>query len=214
MKLLITLIALLMTSPFAAAFGEDPVNVSVNAKGDDVRSVLHEVFTSSKKSYVLEPGVRFVLYMSLKDVELEEALTLICKQANLTYELQNGIYFVSRAPQKQATPIQKVISEPKKPEKPKGTLPTSVLSKKVTTRLSKVDLRALFDEFGKQTGITIEFGADIPSYKLDAYLIGTSLKYALDNVTKATGLTYSFTDNMSIAIRKAEDPNRIVVHKG
>lgn len=206
-KLFITLVAALALA--TSSLAQTPAQVTVNAKGDDVRSVLHDLFGQAKQNYVLDPGVRFVLYLSLKDVEFEEALTLVCKQAGLTYDLQNGIYFVSKA--KTAKPVEKPAV--KEPEKPKGKLPEAVLSKKVTTRLTKVDLRTLFMEFGKQAGLTFEVGADVPNYKVDAFLIGTSLKYALDNVTKAAGLTYKFTDNLTIAIVKPEDPNRIVVHK-
>lgn len=204
-----TLISLVIVAAYS--FAQEPTSVTVSAKGDDVRSVLHDVFTSSKKNYVLEPGVRFVLYLSLKDVELEEALTLICKQAGLTYEIQNGIYFVNRAKVASTKPM---TTPPKVEVKPKGTLPQTVLTKKVTTKLNKVELRALFGELSKQAGVTIEVSTDVPSYKLDAYLLGTSLKYALDSITKATGLTYTFTDNLSIAIKKPEDPNRVVVLKG
>jgi len=54
-----------------------PPTVSISAKGEDVRSVLHDLFTQSKKSFVLQPSVRFVLYLSLKDIEFEEALQLV-----------------------------------------------------------------------------------------------------------------------------------------
>lgn len=202
------ILAFIMTATLVvSAFAQTTVNV--NAKGDDVRSVIHELFGQAKKNYVLEPGVRFVLYLSLTDVDLEEALGLICKQANLTYELQNGIYFVNRKP---APRVEKV--EHREPEKPKGKLSESVLAKKVTTRLQKIDLRTLFAELGKQTNLSIEVGKDVPNYKIDAFLIGTSLKYALDNITKAAGLSYRFTENLSIEIVKPEDPNKIVVHKG
>lgn len=202
-----TLIFALIGALISGAFAQNMVNV--NAKGDDVRSVIHDLFGQAKKNYVLEPGVRFVLYLSLADVELEEALALICKQAGLSYELQNGIYFVNRKPVTKSNP--QVI---KTPEKPKGKLPESVLSKKVTTRLQKVELRSLFVELARQTNLTIDLGKDLPDYKIDAFLIGTSLKYALDSVTKAAGLTYRFTEHLSIEIVKPADPNRVVIHKG
>ena len=43
-----------------------------------------------------------------------------------------------------------------------------------------------------QAGIAIEVDPTVPGYKLDAYLINTSLKYALDQVTEAAGLKYRF----------------------
>ncbi|HMS55847.1 MAG TPA: hypothetical protein PKA27_10635 [Fimbriimonadaceae bacterium] len=206
MKLLSTVLCTLAFAVSSLAAIQEPT-VSVNSKGDDVRSVLHGLFEQAKKNYVLEPGVRFVLYLSLKDVDLEEALGLICAQANLSYEIQNGIYFVNR--------VKAVEQKPavKQPAKPKGKLPETVLNSKVTTRLAKTDLRAVFSELGKQSKITIEVAADVPGYKLDAFLIDTSLRYALDNITKATGLVYVFTDNQTIAIKKPENPNRVNVYK-
>lgn len=206
MKLYSTILCTLYLVGTCLSAVQEPT-VSVNSKGDDVRSVLHGLFEQAKKNYVLEPGVRFVLYLSLKDVELEEALGLICAQANLTFEIQNGIYFVNRVKVAESKPANKP------PVKPKGKLSEGVLNSKVTTRLAKTDLRAVFTELGKQTKVTIEVATDVPAYKLDAFLIDTSLKYALDNITKATGLVYVFTDNLTIAIKKPENPNRVSVYK-
>ncbi len=182
--------------------------VSVDAKGDDVRSVLHDLFGQAKKNYVLDPGVRFALYLSLNEIEFEEALHLICKNASLTYEIQNGIYFVKRAPAPQLKP------EPKPEEKPKGKLPETVLAKPVTTKLEKTDLRALFAELGKQAEVSFEIDPAVPAYKLDAFLTKLSLKSALTQICEATKLEYVLTDRLTILIRKKAEENRIVLRAG
>ncbi len=185
-----------------ASFAQDALPmVKVNAKGEDVRSVLHELFGQAKKNYVLDPGVRYALYLSLTDVEFEEALQLVCKMASLKYEQQNGIFFVSKIPSK---PVVKETPKVEAP-KPKGKLPTTVLTKSVTTRFDKVDLRFLFAEISKQTGVAIEIDKAIPAYKLDAYLAKTSLKFALDTICDAANLKYTFTDNLTILLQSKKD---------
>jgi type II secretory pathway component GspD/PulD (secretin) len=203
----------------SAARAQTAPGVTIDSKGADVRNVLHDLFTQQGKNYVLEPNIRFVLYLSLKDVEFEEALHLVCKLSNLEFKIQNGIYFVSQKkaqpkpeppkqdpPKQEAPAAQPPAQQPKpaapapKTEAPKGQLPQSVLQKRVTTRFDKIDIRTLFQEFGKQTNVKIEIDKNVPIYRIDAYLLNTSLKYALDTVTGAAGLQYRFTDNQSILI--------------
>ena len=83
-----------------------------------------------------------------------------------------------------------------------NTLPTSVLSKKVTTRLQKKEIREVMGILAKQTGVAITVSEDVPPFRLDAFLINTSLKYALDEITKATKLKYRFTNDLSISVEK------------
>jgi type II secretory pathway component HofQ len=174
--------------------------VNVKAKGEDVRSVLHELFGQAKKNYVLEPGIRYALYLSLEGVEFEEALQLVCKNASLKYELQNGIYFVDRDSKVQSTPAKST-----QPAKPKGKLPETVLNKLVTTRFDKIDIRALFENISKQTGVTIEIDKSVPAYKLDAYLLKTSLKFALTTICEAARLKYTFTENQTLLLTPKKD---------
>lgn len=177
--------------------------VTVTSRGNDVRTVVHDLFAQLGKNYILDPAVRLQpLYLSLKDVEFEEALFQICKLAELRFEVQNGIFYVNRSPK--AAPPK---SEPKTAEQkivpkaePTGTLPATVWGKKVTTRFEKVDLREAMADLGKQTGLKIEVDAKVPRYKIDAYLINTSLKYALDQISTAANLRYRLTNRMTIEI--------------
>ncbi len=220
------LLGMIFASLAVASFAQEAKpTITINAKGDDVRSVLHDLFKQSGKNYVLNPGVRFVLYLSLDKVSFDDALNIICKNANLKVERQKEIFYISNNPPKppvetappaevkpevtkaepQKLPIVK--PEPAKVEtaKPKGTLPNSVLAKRVTTRMQKREIRDVIGLIAQQSGVTIEVAEDVPAYKLDAFLINTSLKYALDQITRATKLKYRFTDQMTIAIEPKED---------
>lgn len=202
----------------SASKTEEPVLISVSSKGSDVRNVLTDMFKQAGKSVMLEPNIRFMLYLSLEKVEFEEALRLICKTAALTIDVQNGIYFInkSKAPAapltKEPVPAVKGSFEAKPPIK--GKLPEAVLNKKLTTRFTKIDIRLLMANLTQQTGVQFEIEADVPAFKLDAFLISTSLKYALDTICGATKLKYTFTDNMTIAISKPEPENRVTVVSG
>jgi len=77
---------------------------------------------------------------------------------------------------------------------------TTLLKKRIKTHLSKADIRAVFTAFSEQSGAKIQLDPTVPAYKLDAYLNNTSLKYALDTITKMAKLTYRFTDPTSITI--------------
>lgn len=222
MKTVTILLTFVVLAAFAQSIGQSPVatsdkgSVSIQAKGDDVRSVLHDLFTQAKKSYVLEPGVRFVLYLSLQDVEFHEALQIVLRNAGLGVEVQNGIYYIGKpkatpAPEPKAVKSQTATFQ-QGDGSPKGKLPETVLNKRVTTRLSKVDIRELFANLSQQASVALEVDPSVPAYKLDAFLLNTSLKYALDQITKAAGLTYAFTDRKSILVSIAPGTGSVSVH--
>ncbi len=226
MKKIIALIAISMFALTAFADEAVPVKVdgnklvTISAKGSDVRGVLHDLFTQSSKNYVLEPNTHFSLYLNLKDIEFEEALQIVCKLADLDYDIDNGIFYVNKvkkAPPKSETPTQQTPVQTQ-PQQPKGTLSNTVLNKRLTTRFQKTDLRTIIADIAKQTGITLEIAPDVPAYKLDAFLIETSLKFALDTICDATKLSYKLTNNMSIRIEKptaaAQNQNRVAVISG
>jgi hypothetical protein len=214
MKRLMIMLALAGLAVAAIAQSPDTATVTISSKGFDVREVLHDLFTKAKKSYVMEQSPRIPLFLALEGVEFEEALQIVCQQAGLKTEIQNGIIYVSKDIRKAAAPPKKETAAPPIPEKPKGRLPESVLGKRITTRSEKADIRTLFTEFGRQAGIAIEVDPAVPGYKLDAYLINTSLKYALDQVTEAAGLKYRFTEDLSVQIFKPADLNRVTLIKG
>ncbi len=182
--------------------------VSITANGVDVKGVLHDMFTQAKKSYVVQPNTHFSLNLVLDNVDFDEALSIVCQTAELHCDIQNGIYFISRGlAKKQAA--QQIVQAPE-PVKPKR-LPESVLNKKIITRMARASLISVFATLGAQTDVLIEVDKSVPAYKMDAFLINTSLRYALEQVTKAASLQFEFTDHNTIRIFKATpvDPNRV-----
>lgn len=216
---LIVSIVVAASAPAQKTETPQPKQVSVSSKGSDVRVVLHDMFKQAEKSFVLEPNVRFYLYLSLEKIEFEEALQLVCRMASLKIDVQNGIYFIG--PSKPATAQSQTSAvkgafetKPATPPAPKGKLPETVLNKRVTTRLDKVDFRVLISNLSQQTGVAIEVESSVPAYKLDAYLINTSLKYALETICSAAKLQYKFTDSQTIAITKPQPENRVTIIGG
>ncbi|MGV3616655.1 MAG: hypothetical protein ACO1SV_15110 [Fimbriimonas sp.] len=228
------LVLALALVPFAGFAQDAPKvetpKVTVKAKGDDVRTVLATIFEQAKKQYVLPVNFRFALFLSLEDAEFDKALSIVCKQTGLEAVEEDGVYHVRVAPKKtpekapekapetkpepkvETKPEPKPEAKPVEPAKPepvpvptkKGILSPHVLARKVTTRLQKADIRDVFAAMATQTKVPIEVDADVPNFKLDAFLIKTSLKYALDKITSATDLEYRFTDHGSIVVLKKE----------
>lgn len=179
--------------------------VTIAARGTDVREVLFDLFDQEGKNFVLQPNIRFVLYLSLAGVEFDEALAIVCQLAELQYDVQNGIYFIGRrtgnAP---VAPVQ-VIRDPEPapaPPRPTGRISEQELQARLTTRLARTDLREVIEEFTRQTGIKIEVADDVPRYAIDAFLINTSLKYSLDVITRAANLRYVLTDFRTVRIER------------
>ena len=175
--------------------------VTIASRGKDVREVLHDLFTQAKKNYVLDGAPRSNLFLVLNGVDFEETLAIVCKSANLQFEKQNGIYFLS--PIAKPTAVQVVDPAPRPVpivEKPKGRLPETVLTKRFTTKFTKTDFRKVVAEIAKQTNVRIEVDGDVPTRLVDAFLLDTSLKYGLDLLTSALGLEYRFSEQQSLVI--------------
>lgn len=210
MKTLRLIAAAASLALLTCAFAQDEVqtsaagSVTISSKGSDMRSVLHDLFAQSKRNYVLEDEVRKLLYLNLNEVEFEEAFATILKLTDMDYEVQNGIYYIRRA-EKKAVPSEEPPKADPKPEvkppaKPSGKLPESALAKQVTTRYQMKDMREVFASLSQQTGVPIEVDISVPLYKIDAFLIKTSLKYALDHICEAAELKYTLTNESSIRI--------------
>jgi hypothetical protein len=177
-----------------------PTMVSLMAKATDVRAIIADLFGQAKQNYVLQPGVQAALFLSLDKIEFEQALMIVCTQAKLEYQVKDGIYFITIAKPAAPTPVV-----------PSGTLDKTVLTHKLTTKMSKTDIRSVFAEFGRQTKVTLQIDRTVPNFKLDAFLTNVSLGSALSRVTDATGLKYKFTDHLSILIYKPDDGNKVSI---
>jgi len=77
--------------------GGDPTQRRVTVKYDqaDVRFVLKQLFDSVGVSYTLDPNVQGTVTVSLTDVPFTVALDNILRPLNLTYRVENGVYFVT-----------------------------------------------------------------------------------------------------------------------
>jgi hypothetical protein len=210
---------------------KDDIPISITAKGTEVRTVLASIFEQEKKQYVMEPDLHFAVFLSIEKVEFHRALDIVCTLANIQVTLKDGIYFVHKprnaevkpVPTKQTlTPAKPAVAPPTlkpatptpKPAAPLGPVPASSLLRHVTTRLSKADIRSLFTELGRQTDVKIVVAPGVPGYKLDAYLINTSLKFALNKITEAAGLEWSTPANHTILITDPNVAARAAVLKG
>ena len=184
--------------------------VTISSKGKDVRDVLTDLFNQGKKNFVVEGVPRTELFLALSNIDFEESLQIICRVANLNYELQNGIYYIFKmGAVRNAIPGVKTDGVTT-PQRQVGRLNDAVLKKKFTTRFNKTDFKEVVKAISKQTDVSLEIDASVPSRMVDAFLIDTTLKQGLDMLTNALGLEYKFTENMSILIFKA-NPNRVSV---
>lgn len=208
--------------------GPHDSSVSIKAAGTDIHVVLKDLFSQAKKNYVLEPGIFFSLYLSLDNVDFDEALGIVCHLAKLRFEVRDGIYFV-KPDHKESTPAKPVPttgvpvaaatdSKPAPaPSAPKAAPVSPSLTKeslsrrRVTVRFAKTEIRKVFAELGRQSKLTIAVDASVPAYKLDVVLLRTSLRYALDRITQAAGLTYSL-DKGQVLIAKPMPKLAMVAH--
>ena len=172
---------------------------------------------------MIEPGVRYALYLSLDKVEFDEALAIVCHLAKLKADKQNGIYYVSQ----DTTPAPVVgNSQPAKAKdsqphsdiptvtEPAAVTQTTLKTKHVTTRFAKADIRKVFAAIAKEAGIPIVVDSSVPTCKLDAFLEKTTLKYALDQISGAAKLRYRIVAKQSILIYSDDTENRVAVTSG
>ena len=118
-KLVLATIAILMAAQAAPLFAQqdgDPTQRRVTLKYEqaDVRFVLKQLFDSVGVSYTLDPNVQGTVTVSLNDVPFTVALDNILRPLNLTYRVENGVYFVTvRQPEETplAPPVDTTVPE-------------------------------------------------------------------------------------------------------
>lgn len=194
----IAALALLPTFAFAQTETTTENNlITTTAKGIDARVVLYDIFKQTQKNFVTEVGMNYPLYLNLCNVPFEEAIAVICKMIGVTHRVENNIYIFFK--QKLGTPATyPILTMPGTPA-PKPLDPKT-LDKKLTIRMELQELKAVVAEIGKQTGTTIELGPEVRKLKLNAFLINTSLRFALNSITQSAGLVYTLTDKGTILI--------------
>jgi len=129
-KLILAAIAILMatqTAPLVAQQGGDPTQRRVTLKYEqaDVRFVLKQLFDSVGVSYTLDPNVQGTVTVSLNDVPFTVALDNILRPLNLTYRVENGVYFVT-VRQPEETPIAPAVDTTAPEEGVRLNLPEKV----------------------------------------------------------------------------------------
>jgi hypothetical protein len=111
-KLILLTAAILMAAHAAPLFAQgggqqDPTQRRVTVKYEqaDVRFVLKQLFDSVGVSYTLDPNVQGTVTVSLTDVPFTVALDNILRPLNLTYRVENGVYYVTvRQPEEAPLP--------------------------------------------------------------------------------------------------------------
>lgn len=201
-RILLITVALLGISAAALAQAENeqatPAMVSVDARGDDVRNVLYDLFKQQGASFVVQTGVFYSLYLNLESVPFEVALKHICRIAGLTYEIQDGIYvFRVSAPNPAPTVDANTSAAHFHP------IDESALGKTLTLRLAENDIRTVMRAITAKTDVPILVADDVPSMKVNAYLTGVTVREALNTITKAAGLKWTLTDTGKLIVSKS-----------
>lgn len=210
------LIALALLAP-ALAFGQAAdLRVSLDARGDDVREVFATLFAQADKPYALDASIKGKLYVKLDRMPFAKALSIVLTQAGLKATVKDGVTMIVPAPKPVPVATPKIAAPkplgppaPAKPlvapAKPTPTLSPTVLKHIVTTRSTKAPLADVFAELGEQAKVTIELDPKVPAYRVDAFFIKTSLRYALDRVCKAANLTYKLEDGKIVVSMRTMD---------
>lgn len=183
--------------------------ITISAKGTDVRGVLHDLFTQAKKNYVLENVSRTELFLSLHAMDFDETLEVVCRLANLTYEIQNDIYYFTKVRPATSTPN---LNNPVRNSGPSpapnaiaaraiGKLSETVLKRAVSGTFNKLDLRTIVKQLGEQAKVTVEIDERVPKYKLDFKLNPTSLGFALKTVADRLDLELVFSDHQTLILQ-------------
>ena len=179
----------------------EPPRVSVDSRGEDVREVLATLFAQVHRPYALDASISGKLYVTLDRMPFPKALGIVLTQANLVARDKDGVTLITVAPKPVAPPKTPVVVPV---AKPLPSLAPETFSRKVTTRLNRALIADVFAALGAQAKVAIEVDPAVPAYRVDAFFAKTSLRYALDRVCKAAGLTYEVRgDQIRIACHSA-----------
>ena len=215
-KLITALCAICVLAPFAAAQTKIDQNigvetnsagkVSISSKGRDVRDVLYDLFSQGKRNFVVQGEVHANLYLSLQDVTFDRAFGIVMQLTGLECQAREGVTYIRKQSagkdandswDKSERPATKAAPGPSGA----GLAPSGPdLNKKITVKETKIALRDLMHLLSNQTGIDIVVAHDVKDYKLDATLVGKTLKYALDTITKSARLQFYVRDSGDVLV--------------
>jgi type II secretory pathway component GspD/PulD (secretin) len=204
--------------PAVTISGEGPLRmVSLKARGADVRQVLFDLFDQAGESFMLDPGIKMDLFLSLQDVEFEEALALIMKTARLESVRQNGITVIRLAPSAEPRPEPAApVTEAEKPAEPAPVEPPKpkpsfyqltdkdLEKPRITLVQRGMPLREVFKEFTRQTQIEIDIMGDVPNYLVDVNIQNKTLLQAMMDLCKAANLKFTKSPIRSLYVMRQE----------
>jgi type II secretory pathway component GspD/PulD (secretin) len=209
--------------PSISLTGEGSIRlVTLRSRGLDIREVLFDLFDQAGESFMLNPEVKAPLYLSLKEIEFEEALGMILKAARLESRRLNGVLLIDPLPGAAPEPTpepagaqgppakEPPASEPPakgEPPKPSYYQLTDEDLKKVRVTLNQkaMPLREVFAEFGRQTQIEIDVMGDVPNYTVDVALNGRPLLQALIDLCRAAKLKFTKSPIRSVYIMRQSE---------
>ncbi len=90
--------------------------INITAKGVDARTLLYDLFTQSSNEFVLEDLPHTIIYLSLKEVKFKKALNIVSRLANLTYRIEDGIYYIRKKTDEEILKDKERVKEKKKTE--------------------------------------------------------------------------------------------------
>ncbi len=180
-----------VTEPAVATDTTISPRITIDAKGSDIRDVVHSVFQQAKMDYVMEQYSRGLVYLSVHDVPLERALQALSDAANIQFVLKSGIYMVGPRPK------ESVVTPALAPVKPV----VDYLSKTITINVTKEPIAEVVKSLATQTGANLELDPNCPSYQVSMCLQSKSLKIALNALSNAAPLIYSSMPDGTIKVR-------------
>lgn len=213
------LLAVLIAASTALSFGQQ---IKVRSKGDDVQKVIDSVFEQAGYQYVLESNFKQQLYMNLDGIQFSKAIDIIGRVAELKFEQRQGIWFVSKRAKGSAhipvvaTPkvvVNKPPVTPKSTTISKGTVaqgfapstsqqPKLDMSKKVTLKMRRVEIKDVFEELGRQGKLKFDVDPSVPNFKLDVSFFEMPASSVLDKLCKAAKLKTFVQSDQTILISK------------
>lgn len=165
--------------------------VSVEARGSDVRDLIHSMFVQAKLEYVLDHTVKGTAHLILRDAPLSRAFQVIGEHASVQFALKDGIYHVSARP-KTAPPPAEIVVKP---------APVDYLSKIISLDVVRLPIADVAKALSTQTGATLRIDPDVPAYRVSMSLSGKTLKYALTALANAAPLAYASEPGGAIRIK-------------
>lgn len=178
------------------------LKVTVASRGSDIRYVLFDIFSQAKKSFLVEESGVANLFLNLHNVPFEQAIDMICDTSALAFEIRDGVYVFSKVKKASAPTISNVPAA-KGTVTPKA-IDSETLGRKVTIRMEQAGIRQVFAELAKQSGVEIVVGIEVKNFKVNAFLVDTTLKFALTSLTQSAKLAYTFTERGTIQINDPE----------